>query len=137
MRHRTVIFSLLATCLAALAMPAVAQEEIALPSGHNVRFNDVIWGEKGTAGLTIRFRFLDPGLPARADADGIIIATEDTEYLCTHYALDRISSTGPQPAQIVISISDRHVEFGEPDPDVTQIFEAYSYRDGTCVWEMF
>ncbi|MAM62705.1 MAG: acetolactate synthase [Maritimibacter sp.] len=128
---------MLATSLAALALPAVGAEEIPLPSGHSVSFNDVIWGQPGPSGLTIRFRFLDPALAERADEDGIIIATEDTEYLCEFYALERITENGPQPQQIVISISDRPVAFGEPDPDVTQIFEAYAFRDGTCIWEMF
>lgn len=129
--------SMLAALAASLALPAVAQEEIALPSGSTVTYHDFIWGEPGPAGLTIRFRFLDPDLPARKDVDGVIDATEDTQYLCEFFALERISTTGPEPAQIVISISDRPVEFGDPDPEATQIFEAYSYRDGTCIWEMF
>ena len=29
-----------------------------------VAFHDVIWGQPGTAGLTVRFRFLEPELPA-------------------------------------------------------------------------
>ena len=43
----------------------------------------------------------------------------------------------PQPAQIVISLSDRPVPFGEAAPDATQFFEAFALQDGTCIWEMF
>ncbi|MBV7409087.1 acetolactate synthase [Maritimibacter sp. DP1N21-5] len=122
-------------CFGAAAL--AAEEPIVLPSGANVTFHDVIWGEPGPAGLTIRFRFLDPELGARENADGVIDATDDTTFLCETFALERIATTGPQPNQVIISISDRPVEFGTPDPEATQIFEAFSYDGETCIWEMY
>lgn len=127
--------------VALMALPAVAQAAegagIDLPSGRVVSFHDVIWGEPGPAGLTVRFRFLDPALADETDNLDFFGAEDDMRFLCETYALERIASTGPQPAQIVISIADRAVAFGEVDPDATQLFEAYS-RDGTaCIWEGF
>ena len=48
-----------------------------------------------------------------------------------------LPATGPQPSQIVISLSDRAVPFGEADPEATQFFEAYRVEGGACIWEMF
>lgn len=129
-------FGILAAVLATLAAPAVAAP-IALPSGHSVTFHDVIWGELGTSGLTVRFRFLDPALAAREGPAGRIDATDDTQFLCEDFALEQVARAETPPDQIVISISDRPVDFGEPAPDVTQIFEAYTLENGTCQWDMF
>lgn len=123
--------------VAALAAPALAEGAIALPSGRAVTLHDVIWGEPGPAGLTVRFRFLEP------DLAGVIAATPydaleaDMQALCEGFALKRIANTGPQPSQIVVSISDRPVTFGEADPDAAQIFEAYRPEGDTCIWEPF
>ena len=48
------------------------------------------------------------------------------QHLCQNFALPRISDIGPQPSQIVSSLSDRPVPFGEAAPDATQFFEAYT-----------
>ena len=110
---------------------------VALPTGRVVTFYDSVWGQPGTAGLTIRFRFLEP------DLQNVIAATDyedieaDMQHLCETYALDRIANTGPQPSQVVVSISNVPVEFGAPDPNVVQIFEAYRPEGDRCVWESF
>jgi Family of unknown function (DUF6497) len=129
-----------ATALAVLlAAPAFAEGAgvagIALPSGRAVTFHDVIWGEPGPGGLTVRFRFLEPALGAVIDTTPYDALEADMKFLCDSFALGRIANIGPQPATIMISISDRPVDFGEPDPDVTQVFEAYRAEDGACVWE--
>lgn len=73
----------------------------------------------------------DPG----ADAG----VQRDAQWLCDHFAIDRIASTGPHPAQIIISLSDQPVEFGEFAPNVVQSFEAFQIApDGkSCLWEPF
>lgn len=135
-RLRHVASGIAALCVAAWPIGAQAQE-IALPSGSSVTFHDVIWGEPGPAGLTVRFRFLDPDLSAKIDAQDFDGMEADTAFLCESYALERITDMGPQPQQIVISIADREVPFGEPAPEAAQIFEAYSYDGETCTWEGF
>jgi len=121
----------------ATAQDDTAKGDISLPSGESVTFNDVIWGEPGPAGLTVRFRFLDPDLARRLDTEDFMALEQDTAFLCDTYALERIASTGPQPQQIVISISDREVAFGEPAPEAAQVFEAYSFDGSGCTWERF
>jgi hypothetical protein len=58
-------------------------------------------------------------------------------HLCQSYALPRLSETGPVPAQIIISLSDRPVPFGEASPEATQFFEAYRIEGDACIWEAF
>jgi hypothetical protein len=106
---------------------------IAVPSGQIVTLIEVIANEPGPAGLTSRFRFLAPDVAA-LEAE---VSERDMEALCVTYALSRIPSTGPQPVQIVISLSDRVVPFGEAAPEATQLFAAFSPADGTCIWELF
>ena len=126
-----------AASFAALAAPALAEGAVALPSGRAVSFHDVIWGEPGPAGLTVRFRFLEPDLAAVIEATPYDTLEADMRALCETFALPRIANTGPQPSQIVVSISDRPVTFGEADPDATQVFEAYRPEGDTCIWEPF
>lgn len=137
MHHLTRAFA--AALALAPALPAMAEgaEALVLPSGRTVSFLDSVWGQPGPAGLTIRFRFLDPALP-QALADMDYEAQEaDMHYLCETFALSRIANTGPQPAQVVVSIADRPTAFGTADPEATQVFEAYRPDAGACVWESF
>ncbi|QYK43074.1 MAG: acetolactate synthase [Paracoccaceae bacterium] len=117
---------------------AVAADDtpIPVPSGQSVTLIEVIWAEPGPEGLTFRFRFLAPQI---APGGGITFdaAVEDMAFLCQDYALPRLSDIGPVPAQVIVSLSDRPVVFGEADPEATQFFEAYRVEDGICIWEAF
>jgi hypothetical protein len=136
---RFAMISKSATLALLLAAPALAEGagDIALPSGREVAFHDVVWGEPGPAGLTLRFRFLEPELAQALETMDYDELEADMAYLCEAYALERIASTGPQPSQVVISISDRPTEFGEADPEAVQVFEAYSPEADGCAWEGF
>lgn len=105
--------------------------QITLPSGLVATLQDVIWNAPGPAGLTLRFRFVVQDL---SDPE---VAAADMAWLCSEYALPRVSDLGPKPAQIIISLSDRALRFGESAPDATQFFEAYAVQDGTCTVEYF
>jgi len=111
-------------------------EAIAVPSGQAVLFHEMVSDAAGY-GLTMRFRFIAPDLRAALAALDYADLEADLAALCLDYALPRIANTGPQPAMIVISLSERELPFGEIDPEVAQVFEAYRPEDGTCVWEEF
>ena len=51
--------------------------------------------------------------------------------------MPRLAQPAPQAAQIVVSLSDRIVPFGEPVPEATQYFDTFGVRDGQCVWEFY
>ena len=110
---------------------------LAVPSGQVVSLIDVIWNVPGPNGLAVRFRFLAPAIARDAGGVDPDVAGRDMDDLCQNYALQRIAEFGPQPSQIIISLSDVAVPFGEAAPDATQYFQAYTIADGTCVWEVF
>lgn len=110
---------------------------IMVPSGQEIQFLEVIQGEAGVNGLTTRFRFIAPQIGNLAGQLKFEDVEGDMKYLCETYAIPRISNLGPKPAQIVISLSDRPVEYGSSDPDVAQYFEAYRIEGTTCEWEVF
>lgn len=110
---------------------------VEVPSGQEISFLDVVLTAPGPDGLTARFRFLAPAIAREGGTVDFETASADMIHLCQNFALPRISNTGPQPSQIVISLSDRPVPFGEAAPDATQFFEAYTIRDNACIWEAF
>ncbi len=106
---------------------------IAVPSGQAVTLQDIIWNVRGVQGLTLRFRFVAPDLAA-LDVEA---ALADVQMLCEVYAAPRVTDFGPEPQQIIISISDEARPFGESAPDAVQYFEAYRLENGACIWEIF
>ena len=130
----TALIALIPFC--AGAAPGRAEptgDMVELPSGLRASLQEMIWNRPGQ-GLTYRFRFVAEGFAETDDIDQVMA---DLHYLCTHYALDRLSVTGPAPRQVVISLADRASEFGTYDPDVTQVFEAYRIEEDACIWEVF
>lgn len=109
---------------------------ITVPSGQAVTLQEVLTDQPGQ-GLIYRFRFVAPGIAREKGQPDFEVIGADLEYLCNSYALPRIAEGGPAPNQIVISMSDRPTVFGEPDPDATQFFEAYSIEGEACMWEPF
>ena len=124
---------LLATAFAA---PVSADVSIDVPSGQAVTFVETIdeGEDQGTA--TVRYRFLAPaiGEGGGIDADA---ALEDMAHLCDTFALPQLMQTGPLPQAVVISLSDRPVDFGATDTEAVQYFEAFTVEDGACVWELY
>ncbi|WP_099825540.1 DUF6497 family protein [Oceaniglobus indicus] len=108
-------------------------QPIAVPSRTAVVFHDILRAAPGI-GLTYRFRFVAPGIAAGVSFDD---AVTDMAHLCETYALPRLSEIGPVPAQVIISVSDQPVVFGEITPEVTQYFEGYRPEGDRCVWEGF
>lgn len=109
---------------------------VAVPSGQTVTLQDVVWNVPGTDGLATRFRFVAPAIAPGGGIDFDLAAT-DMQHLCDDFALPRVKDNAPPPAQIVISLSDRPIPFGETAPDATQFFESYRIENGSCQWEMF
>lgn len=110
---------------------------ITVPSGQTITLQDVVWNAPGPEGLTLRFRFLAPGIARNAGLIDFDTAVGDMRALCDTYALSRIADQGPVPSQIIISLSDVPVPFGAAEPDATQFFEAFTVQDGVCIWEVF
>lgn len=122
--------------IALLILVSSAQAEpVEVPSGQPVTFVEFIRNAVGSQGLTYRFRFLAPQIARNEGSIDNETAAVDMDFLCTGFAIPGLPATGPLPNRIIISMSDRAVEFGEPAPEVTQFFEAYSVVDNACIWE--
>lgn len=128
-------------CLAlvALLLPwqALAAALIALPSGQHVSLIEVLGNVPGNDGLAIRYRFLAPQIARDGGTVDGETAGKDMDWLCNTYALPRLPTNGPQPAEIIISMSDMEVPFGEDHPEATQFFNSYAITNGSCEWEMY
>lgn len=133
MRTRTIL-AVFCFCLPA---PLCAEEMIDVPSGQPVTFLDVVHEAPGPEGLTYRFRFLAPAIARVGGTIDSEQALEDMAALCESYVLSRLAAPGPQPSQIIISLADRPVPFGQPDPEATQFFEAFRPEGSSCIWEGF
>lgn len=107
-----------------------------VPSGQSVTLHQVVWNAPGTDGLASRFLFVAPAIAPGGGID-FDTASADMLHLCDAFALPRVKDNTPRPEQIVISLSDRPVPFGQTAPEATQFFESYSIADGVCTWEMF
>ena len=116
---------------------SAAADVIPVPSGQVVEFADLIMDAEGEVEETWRFRFIAPGI-AR---DGGTIDTEtafvDMQALCDAFIAPALARKGVAPGQVIVSLSDRPVEFGQANPEATQFFEAFALRDGKCEWEGF
>jgi len=114
----------------------LAQESgISVPSGQPVTLYEVIQEEQDEIGLTVRFRFVAPEIARKGGSISFDQAESDMLSLCETFALDWIDKSALQPRQIIVSLSDQPIEFGEPDPDITQFFDAFHRNGHTCEWE--
>lgn len=123
-----------ALLLAMLATPALAQDDIDVPSGQPLEVEQVILEEE--TGIA-RFRFLAPEIGSDGEGRTYSDVQDDFSYLCETYALPALSEHGWDPGEVYVSLADREVPFGESDPEATQFFEIYRIEDGSCVWEGF
>lgn len=120
-----------------LPLPLWASDSLVLPSGQTVTLLETLASVPGNDGLAMRYRFLAPAIARDGGMIDAETAAGDMDWLCNTYAVPRLPKFGPQPAEIVISMSDRDVPFGEDHPEATQFFNAYSIETGVCKWEMF
>lgn len=121
-----------------LLWPGLAgAQTVALPSGQEVTLLEVLANSPGSEGLAMRYRFLAPQVARQGGTVDADAAGQDMQWLCDHYAVPRLPATGPRPEEIIISMGDRDVPFGESDPEATQFFNAYSLDGTNCIWEPF
>ncbi|SMY08532.1 DUF6497 family protein [Flavimaricola marinus] len=112
-------------------MPAMAQD-MPVPSGMQTRFVEVVLEPDAAIA---RFRFLAPDLGTPGHE--LVDVAGDFVWLCERMAIPALDSAGWEAEQIVISISDQAVGFGETNPDVLQYFDGFSIAGDSCLWEPF
>lgn len=122
--------------LSVLCSQAFAQTGTSLPvpSGQPVHLSDVLL-DNNPGELWVRFRFIAPKIGASVGRIGYDVASNDMDHLCQTLAVAYVVQHQLEPARVVISLSDRPVEFGDAAPDATQFFEAYRLEQSRCIWE--
>ncbi len=110
---------------------------ITVPSGQELRLQDVIIDAHGPNGAALRFRFLAPQIAREGGNIVAETATTDMRALCDSFVLPRLAELDGDAPQIILSMSDVAVPFGEAAPEATQFFEAFSIKDGVCIWEIY
>ncbi|WP_120636094.1 DUF6497 family protein [Ruegeria sp. EL01] len=116
--------------------PVFAETEALLPvpSGQPVHLSDVLL-DNNPGELWVRFRFIAPKIGSSVGRIGYDVATKDMEHLCQTLAIAYVAQHQLDPARVVVSLSDRPIEFGDAAPDATQFFEAYRLEQSQCIWE--
>ena len=123
-----------AACFALLANTGAAEQLITVPSGQPLTLGEVLIDDSQGEDW-LRFRFIAPKI-----GDGGVSydqAAPDMDYLCQHLVIPYLAEYALNPPRVIISLSDRMVEFGKTNPGATQYFEAYRPQDNTCIWEAF
>ncbi len=111
---------------------AAAAEPISVPSGSHVTLQEVLWQEGEEVGtLWVRFRFVAPGLAGMAYEH----ALSDLDALCAQVVVPQLAADSRAPDIVIVSLADRESDFGEFDPDLEQMFEAYRVEGGLCFSE--
>ncbi|WP_254445696.1 DUF6497 family protein [Ruegeria arenilitoris] len=119
-----------------IGFPVLAENEnlLPVPSGQPVHLSDVLLDDN-PGELWVRFRFIAPRIGSDVGRIGYDIAAVDMEHLCQTLAVAYVAKYELEPARVVISLSDRPIEFGRATPDATQFFEAYRLEQSRCIWE--
>lgn len=61
----------------------------------------------------------------------------DFAALCARDALPHQAKADPKFDEVVISLANKKSEFAVFNPEVTQYFEAFTLKNGSCIWEAF
>ena len=129
-------FSLLALCGLCATVGAAEETRLTLKSGLAATLAETLWEpQSAPVELWLRLRFVVPGLAGVAPDFEVVGA--DLEALCRDVALPAIAKAGRAVDQAVISLSSEPIPFGETNPEVTQVFEAYRVSGGDCILEGF
>lgn len=110
------------------------EETPAVPSGNDIRLQEVLFETRQDNSEVARFRYVMPLI-----RQGVAFAeiADDFEHLCIGVAVPYLAIEQKQVDQVIISFADRETEFGVTNTLATQFFEAFSVKDGSCIWEGF
>ncbi|SHK00675.1 hypothetical protein SAMN05444000_1176 [Shimia gijangensis] len=122
----------------AYAGPATAgdlKEVLTVPSGYEFHLQEMLFETRQDNSEVARFRYVMPIIGQEG------VTFDDVEFdflfLCEVEALRSLEKQSKTVDQVIISLSDRETEFGATTSVATQFFEAYSVKDGSCIWEGF
>ena len=126
--------SLMMAGLCAVASAATAQE-VAVPSGAPMTLYDLrLETEPETVA---RFRFVSPAIDPAGEGRTFGDLVDDLQFICDTVVVPSLAANDWSGPSVVISVSSQETEFGIYDDSITQFFQPYQIKDGTCAWEEF
>ncbi|SHF42917.1 hypothetical protein SAMN05444339_10652 [Loktanella atrilutea] len=105
-----------------------------MPSGLEISLYDVILDANSQVA---RFRFLVPDIAPDAGNKTFGDVIDDLQYVCDSVIVPALHDNGWVSGDVVLSVSDRPVDFGAYDSQVVQFFQPFRLEGDTCVWEDF
>lgn len=130
-----ILFAAFGGALAGAATAGDLEESPAVPSGYPLYLQEFLLDAQADNATVARFRFVMPEIGQKTV--GFADVEQDFQYLCDSHALPALARAGQSADQVIISLSDRETVFGVISDVATQFFEAYSIKNGTCIWEGF
>jgi Family of unknown function (DUF6497) len=113
---------------------AARAEPVTTPSGQSVTLYDVVLEpDDGIA----RFRYLAPAIDPAGQGLAYEDVAGDLQWLCETFAIPGLEAAAKTADHVIITLSDREVEFGVPTPEATQFIESYTIQGTTCIWDAF
>lgn len=112
----------------------MAEGQTALPSGFNAELLEGFVEVQPDGARWARFRYVMPALADDAVYDKV---QGDFAVLCDGTAVPMLDAAGEEVSQVVVSLMDKPLEFGQSDPGTVQYFEVFTIREGRCIWEEF
>ncbi len=120
--------------LSGIAGLALAGTGVVLPSGLEAGLLEGFVEVQPDGARWARFRYVMPALAEGGDFDRV---QDDFIVLCETQALPMLSDAGEDVSQIIVSLMDKPLEFGQSDSGSVQYFEIFAIREGRCIWEEF
>ncbi|MCF7699677.1 DUF6497 family protein [Loktanella sp. M215] len=109
-------------------------QQIAVPSGLEISLYDVILDADSQVA---RFRFLVPAIAPEAGNKTFGDVIGDLQFVCDSVIVPALLEHGWTTGDVVLSVSDKPVDFGTYDSQVVQYFQPFRLDRDTCVWEDF
>jgi len=104
-----------------------------LPSGRAAELCDIVTETQPFTSVDwLVVRMVVPDLPG----PGVESAHGDHDWVCGEIALPVVDELAAPPARIIVQLMAEPFVRGEPAPGITQSIEAYTLRDGVCMWEL-
>ena len=109
-------------------------EPVTTPSGQQITLYDVVLEPDASIA---RFRYLAPAIDPAGQALTHDAVFGDFVWLCETTAIPGLAAAGKAARHVIITFSDREVDFGVATPEATQFIESYSVEGTTCIWDAF
>ena len=127
----------MALCALPVSAATFSDNVPGVPSNAVVYILEILQDATDPEDVVFRARYVMPAVSRETGNLTYEDVAEDFVTLCEGHALPALREGGFAPASIVISLSDRETEFGVPDAEATQLFEAFTVDGDACIWEQF